>query len=253
MTQHSSPALDFSAAPPYISFTMEAKIRQMQAEKAKRDTELQEAIQYLELQRLTQNTPRRILETPGPHRLHEKAPRPQDIELQQKLQLQSEAEAALKTTNNSAPLLPNNQNLIDVFKQLGIVMKDNNASDTTKPAHFNGSDGKWDEFYSQLRTYLSAKDWLTTFEHPIGPGATGFNNKVNKKLYNKLLMLCKTGHAATYIKKERARVRTTLKEVESQKNLATIAASLDTQSVTVEEDKERRKKSKTTMRREQKK
>ncbi len=80
-------------------------------------------------------------------------------------------------------------------------MKDNNTSDTTEPAHFNGSDGKWDEFYSQLRTYLFAKDWLTTFEHPIGPGATGFNNEVNKKLHNKLLMLCKTGHAVTHIKK----------------------------------------------------
>jgi hypothetical protein len=44
MTQRSSPALDFPEAPPYISFTMEAKIQQMQAEKAKRDKELQEAI-----------------------------------------------------------------------------------------------------------------------------------------------------------------------------------------------------------------
>jgi len=202
MTQRSSPALDFPEAPPYISFTLEAKIQQMKAEKAKRDKELQEAIHYLELQRLTQDTPRRTLETPGPHKLQEKTPRPQDIELQQKLQLQSEAEATLQTTNNSVPITLNpNQNLVDVFKQLALVMKDNNTSDTTEPAHFNGSDGKWDEFYSQLRTYLSAKDWLTTFEHPVGPGAPGFNNEVNKKLYNKLLMLCKTGHAVTYIKK----------------------------------------------------
>ena len=65
MTQRSSPALDFPEAPPYISFTLEAKIQQLQAEKAKRDKELQEAIHYLELQRLTQDTPRRTLETPG--------------------------------------------------------------------------------------------------------------------------------------------------------------------------------------------
>jgi hypothetical protein len=44
-------------------------------------------------------------------------------------------------------------------------MKDNNSSDTTKPAHFNGSDRKWDEFYSQLRTYLLAKDWLTITDY----------------------------------------------------------------------------------------
>jgi hypothetical protein len=45
MTQHSSPALDFPEAPPYISFTMEQKIKQMQAEKYKRGKELQEALQ----------------------------------------------------------------------------------------------------------------------------------------------------------------------------------------------------------------
>ena len=190
MTQNISPDTDFPETPPYISFTMEAKIQQMQAEKIKRDKELQEAIQYLEFQRLTEATPRRPLETPGPHKLQEKTTRPQEIELQQKLQLQSEAEAALQATNNSVPITLNpNQNLVDVFKQLALVMKDNNTSDTTEPAHFNGSDGKWDEFYSQLRTYLSAKDWLTTFEHPVGPGAPGFNNEVNKKLEQARLKL----------------------------------------------------------------
>ena len=143
MTQANSPALDFPEAPPYISFTMDEKIKQMQIEKAKRDKELDEALQYQEIQRLTQESPRRTLETPGPHRLHEKAPRLQDLELQQQLQKQSAAEAALNPTNTSAPL-PNNQNLIDVFKQLALVMKDNNTSDSTEPAHSNGSDGKWD-------------------------------------------------------------------------------------------------------------
>ena len=94
-----------------------------------------------------------------------------------------------------------NQNLVEVFKQLTRVMKDNNTSDTTDPEKFNGSDERWDEFYAQLRTYLSAKNWLATFEHPTGPGAPGFDNEVNKKIYNKLLMLCKQGHAVTYVKK----------------------------------------------------
>ena len=51
-----------------------------------------------------------------------------------------------------------NQNLVEVFKQLTCVMKDNNTSDTTDPEKFNGSDERWDEFYAQLRTYLSAKN-----------------------------------------------------------------------------------------------
>jgi hypothetical protein len=79
---------------------------------------------------------------------------------------------------------------VGVFRQLAVVMKDSNTSNTTELASFNKSDGKWDEFYSQLRTYLSAKDWLSAFEHPTGPGAPGFNNEINRKLYNKLLMLC---------------------------------------------------------------
>jgi hypothetical protein len=55
------------------------------------------------------------------------------------------------------------------------------------------------------------------------------------------------------VRKERERVKTALKETEGQKNLATIAASPATQLVTVGEDNERRRKSKTTMRRGQKK
>jgi hypothetical protein len=134
--------------------------------------------------------------------MQEKAARPEDIELQQKLQAQSYAEATLNATNTSADPHSNpNQNLVDVFRQIALVMIDCNTSDTTEPAAFNGGDGIWDEFYSQLRTYLSAKDWLTTFEHPTCLGTPGFNNEINKKLYNKLLMLCKTGHAITYIKK----------------------------------------------------
>jgi hypothetical protein len=55
------------------------------------------------------------------------------------------------------------------------------------------------------------------------------------------------------VRKERERVKTTTKGTESQRNLATTAASPATQLVTVDEDKERKRKSKTTMRRGQKK
>jgi hypothetical protein len=52
-----------------------------------------------------------------------------------------------------------------------------------------------------LRTYLEAKGWLLTFEHPHGPGSPGFDNEINKKIYNKLLTLCRKGTTATYITK----------------------------------------------------
>ncbi len=133
---------------------MEAKVQQMQMEKIKRDKELNEALQYLELQRLTAATPRRVtLETPGPHTMQAKTPRQQDIDLQQKIEMQTQAEAELKPTQPTNP----DHHLVDVFKQLTQVMKESNTSDTTEPAPFNGSDERWDEFYAQLRTYLSAK------------------------------------------------------------------------------------------------
>jgi hypothetical protein len=163
----------------------------------KKDTEYRDTLRYLQSQRAASRGP---LETPGPHRLQELNPRPQEIELENKIEQQVMAEKELLPEDTQAE--NPNQHLVDVFKQLAKVMKDtNNSSDTTEPTHFNGSDSKWDKFYSQLRTYLSAKDWLTTFEHPVGPGTPGFNNEINKKLYNKLLMLCKSGHAITYIKK----------------------------------------------------
>ena len=100
----------------------------MTAEKARRDKELNEAIHYLEIQRITEETPRRSLETPGPHRLQEKVQRQQDLALQHKLQQQEQAEALIQATNNSTIEPPNpNQHLVDVFKQLTLVMKDNNT------------------------------------------------------------------------------------------------------------------------------
>jgi hypothetical protein len=205
MTQNSSPVTDFPDTPPYIRYTMEEKIKQMTAEKkAKRDKELNEASQYLELQRITDATPRRSLETPGPHRLKEKAPRREDLLLQQRMNQQVLTETEYPDEPSSSTLPTDTdptKHLVDVFKQLTLVMTESSTSDTKDPIHFNGSDGNWDEFYAQFRTYLSAKDWLSTFEHPIGPGAPGFNNEINKKIYQKLIMLCQNGHAVTYIKK----------------------------------------------------
>ncbi len=142
------------------------------------------------------------LETPDPHRLQAKTPRLEDLLYQHKLQQQEMAENELAQQSTASKFHSDpNQNLVDVFKQLTRVMKDNNTSDATDPIQFNGSDEKWDEFYAQLWTYLAAKNWLTTFEDPTGPGAPGFDNDINKKIYNKLLMLCKAGHAVTYAKK----------------------------------------------------
>jgi hypothetical protein len=151
------------------------------------------------LLRATMNSPgpeRAQLETPGPHRLQPRAPRPEDVEYLEKLQLQQEHEQ-----NQPAPPQPNPNNVLDIVKQLAKAMRDTDKSDTTEPTKFSGEDHHWDEWNFQLRSYLEAKGWLTTYDHPTGPGTPGFDHEINKKLYNKLTMLCTKGTAITYLRK----------------------------------------------------
>ena len=91
--------------------------------------------------------------------------------------------------------------MIEFMKQLAKAMKDTNTSDLTEPSKFSGADHHWDEWHYQLRSYLEAKGWLQTYDHPTGPGTAGFDTDINKKLYNKLTMLCTKGTAITYLRK----------------------------------------------------
>jgi hypothetical protein len=134
-------------------------------------------------------------ETPGPHRL------PEDIACSAKLVEQRHAEEAIGNTDPPA----SNEALLSVFQSLTKVLKDNNqhlhSNDVTEPTKFNGLDTQWNDFYLQLRTYLEAKGWLDTFDHKTGPGTPGFNTEINKKIYKKLLTLCRKGTAGTYVTK----------------------------------------------------
>jgi hypothetical protein len=95
--------------------------------------------------------------------------------------------------------------MVNVFKSLTKVLSDNNkqlhSNDVSDPSKFNGQDSHWDDWYLQWRTFLGAKGWLSTFEHATGPGTVGFDNEINKKIYNKLLSLCQKGTASTYVTK----------------------------------------------------
>jgi hypothetical protein len=91
--------------------------------------------------------------------------------------------------------------MLEFMKQLAKAMKDTNTSDLTEPSKFSGADHHWDEWHYQLRSYLEAKGWLQTYDHPTGPGTPGFDTETNKKLYNKLTMLCAKGTAITYLRK----------------------------------------------------
>ncbi len=48
----------------------------------------------------------------------------------------------------------------------------------------------WEKWLKQWRAYLKATDWLSTYNHPIGPGAPGFDVGINDKIYNALTHLC---------------------------------------------------------------
>ena len=107
--------------------------------------------------------PTRPLETPGPHRLQERAQRPEDIEYQNKLRQQT-------TQENQQHAAQPDHNLLKFMKQLAKAMKDTNTSDLTEPSKFSGADHHWDEWHYQLRSYLEAKGWLQTYDRPTGPG-----------------------------------------------------------------------------------
>ncbi len=134
-----------------------------------------------------------------------KPERPEDVAYRAKLVEQKSTEKAMGEHEEK---VDTDADMLTIFKSLTKVLKDNNqplqSSDVTEPTKFNGLDTQWDDFYLQLRTYLEAKGWLTTFDHATGPGTPGFDTKINKKIYNKLLTLCRKGTADTYVTKAAA-------------------------------------------------
>jgi hypothetical protein len=149
----------------------------------------------------TLNSPviQRAPETPGPHRLQERAQRPEDIAYQDRLQQQSERKQAQQEHAQQDNATNQPQLMLDLVRQLAKAMKDTNHSDITEPSKFSGADHHWDEWNYQLRSYLETKGWLQTYDHPTGPGTASFDTDINKKLYNKLTMLCTKGTAITYL------------------------------------------------------
>jgi hypothetical protein len=66
------------------------------------------------------------------------------------------------------------------------------TSDIDSPPKFTGNDDDTEAWYKQLRAYLQAEGWLSTFDHPTGPGSPGFDIDTNKKIFTKFASsLCK--------------------------------------------------------------
>ncbi len=93
------------------------------------------------------------------------------------------------------------------LSNMGSLLKNNNKSrdSITDLPEFQGLDTQWPKWYQLLRAYLQAKGWLTTFDHPIGPGTAlaptpGFNMDKHGEIYQKLHSKCWDGTAITYIR-----------------------------------------------------
>ncbi len=93
----------------------------------------------------------------GSHRLQPKGLRQEDKDYQNKVRQQ--------TSDEQPPVNPTDPGLLFI-KTLAKAISENHHHDLNEPIKFTGQDQHWDEFYYQLRSYLAAKDWLATFDHP---------------------------------------------------------------------------------------
>ncbi len=169
-------------------FTQQQKELQELKEALKESQEQRQAtsLAYIEVsQKLTNSVPI----TPGPNINRPRIPRPQDAAYQAVMQSKRNEDEGESTDDESKDMLKLDPNLAN-------ALKDTSKTDVNLPLKFYGDDDKWEGWYKQWRAYLQAKEWLTTADHPEGPGAKDFNNvSVNSKIYNTLMNLCQKGKA----------------------------------------------------------
>ena len=115
------------------------------------------------IKRITEALP----STPGPNLMRPKTPRAQDIAYKAII-------AATEKGKNEGKEKTSDDMLKGLVMDLAASLKASTKVDIAMPPKFKGEDTKWESWYKQLRAYLQAKGWLSTFDHPIGGGATDF-------------------------------------------------------------------------------
>ena len=141
-----------------------------------------------------------------------KTPRIQDVKYQELLQTCEKNEKINNSRRGSIGptsmlTFPNTQGELNSTFMATIteLLKQNNKDTTTDIPKFNGNDSQWPKWYQLVRAYFKAKDWLSTFDHPIGPGTPDnptedFDHGINEKIYQKLQAKCFEGTAGTYVR-----------------------------------------------------
>ena len=139
-----------------------------------------------------------------------RAARPQDLAYQEILTTSKKNVKVQKDTNTS-DLSSHEESVTDTTLQallslMSAQIKSTNSKETTTDLpKFSGKDAQWERWYELLRSYLQAKGWLDTFDHPIGPGTPGnltegFDYGINEKIYQKIQSKCYEGTASTYVR-----------------------------------------------------
>jgi len=120
-----------------------------------------------------------MMETP-------RVPRPQDLEYmnlldtakrlkEKKEEREQRHRNTWSTPGSHLNEPPNNDMALTMqtfLANMGSLLKNNNKNrdSVTELPRFQGMDTQWPKWHQLLRAYLQAKGWLTTFDHPIGPG-----------------------------------------------------------------------------------
>ena len=159
-----------------------------QIQRAKETLKEQEDDKIDTIKRITEALP----STPGPNLMRPKTPRAQDIAYKAIIE-------ATEKGKNEGKEKTSDDMLKGLVMDLAASLKASTKVDIAVPPKFKGEDTKWESWYKQLRAYLQAKGWLSTFDHPIGAGATDFDTEINSSIYNLLMNLCNNGKASTYL------------------------------------------------------
>jgi len=147
--------------------------------------------------------PTHAFETPKAQRPQDKAY--QDILTANKANPIHIQDQTMNSTPTNTDAQQTTHGLMQLLSSVGNILKHSKKEDTTELPKFLGGDSQWPKWYQLLRAYLQARGWLTTFDHPIGPGTLqiptpDFDTDINSLIYQKLQAKCFEGTASTYVR-----------------------------------------------------
>ena len=125
-------------------------------------------LQHVRVSSSVAANPTHTFETPEAQRPQDKAY--QDIFTANKANPIHVQDQTMNYTQTNTDAQQTTHGLMQLLSSVGNILKHSKKEDTTELPKFLGGDSQWPKWYQLLRAYLQARGWLTTFDHPIGPG-----------------------------------------------------------------------------------